>query len=340
MNNETVCAVIVTYNRKELLLECLKSLENQSRPINAIYIVDNDSTDGTPELLLENGYLKELPANELKENFEKTIQKDNTIIHYLKMHENTGGAGGFHEGVKRAYEDGYDWLWLMDDDAEPFKDALEKLSNYFDEDNVSALAGVVEEKNQITSCHRGFFDFNKFSILSIIDKVKLDLIRSNPVLKIDFASFVGILVKRKSISHVGFPKKEFFVYGDDFEYCIRLNNVGRILLVTNSIIQHKASSSKNFLEKKILGYRFARTYYENYWLNYFLVRNTIWILKRNRKPILYFWIVLIIAWFFNNFLILLFDDNKYKRLIFLTSAYKDGLKGNFDNKKPRKILYE
>ena len=96
MSSETVCAVVVTYNRKELLIECLEALENQSRPVDAIYIVDNASTDGTSELLLEKNYLGDLPSKELKENFEETIQKGNTVIHYLRMSKNTGGAGGFH----------------------------------------------------------------------------------------------------------------------------------------------------------------------------------------------------------------------------------------------------
>ena len=340
MNNETVCAVVVTYNRKELLIECLEALENQSRPVDAIYIVDNASTDGTPELLLEKKYLEELPVNEIKENFEETIQKDNITIHYHKMSENTGGAGGFHEGVKRAYEYSYDWVWLMDDDAEPLKDSLEKLSKYFDEDNVSALTGVVKTgKNQITSRHRGFFDFNKFSNWLIIDKVKSDLINNNEVLEVDFASFVGILVNRKSISEVGFPKKEFFIYGDDFEYCIRLREFGRILLIRDSVIEHKAQSSSKSLRKKIFGHKFVRMYYENYWINYYSLRNTVWILKRNRQFI-YFWIMLLISWLFSLFLIIILDDHKLRRMKFLSLAYIDGLNSNFDNKKPKDILYK
>jgi GT2 family glycosyltransferase len=53
-NKETVCAVVVTYNRKELLIECLDALCKQTRPIDAMYIIDNFSNDGTAELLLEN----------------------------------------------------------------------------------------------------------------------------------------------------------------------------------------------------------------------------------------------------------------------------------------------
>ena len=55
MSKDTTCAVVVTYNRKELLIECLESLRSQTRPLNAIYIIDNASTDGTPNLLLAEG---------------------------------------------------------------------------------------------------------------------------------------------------------------------------------------------------------------------------------------------------------------------------------------------
>lgn len=340
MIDVTVCAVVVTYNRKELLIECLEAVENQSKPIDAIYIVDNASTDGTPELLLEKKYLEELPAKELKENFEKTLKKDNTIIHYLRMSKNTGGAGGFHEGVKNAYKKGYEWLWLMDDDAEPINDAFEKLSDYFDEENVSALASVVKtEDNQLIPLHRGFFDFNKKSNWLIIDGIKLDLIDNNKVLKIEFASFVGILINRSSIREVGFPKNEFFIYGDDFEYCIRLGEAGRILLIKDSIIQHKEQSSSKFLKKSFLGHTFVRINYEYYWLDYYLIRNTIWILNKYRQKVL-FWIILITSWLFNTLMIVIFDDNKSKRISFLTSAYNDGLKGNFNNEKPKEILYD
>jgi GT2 family glycosyltransferase len=58
MNKETVCAVVVTYNRKNLLIECLEGLRKQTRPVDAICLVDNASTDGTPDLLLEKGYIK------------------------------------------------------------------------------------------------------------------------------------------------------------------------------------------------------------------------------------------------------------------------------------------
>lgn len=86
-----VAAVVVTYNRKELLRECLNALLNQTRPLDEIIVIDNASTDGTQEMIA-----KEFP-----------------YITYVLMSENIGGAGGFHEGMKLAYEKGYDWIWVF-----------------------------------------------------------------------------------------------------------------------------------------------------------------------------------------------------------------------------------
>ena len=66
-----VAAVVVTYNRKELLMECLEALLRQTRPLQAIYIIDNASTDGTPELLHREGYTPAWRRN--------TNQKTSTI---------------------------------------------------------------------------------------------------------------------------------------------------------------------------------------------------------------------------------------------------------------------
>ena len=108
---EKTATVVVTFNRKNLLKECLDSLLNLSEKPDSIIIVDNNSSDGTEEMLKEN-YL------------------ENKIFDYLRLRENSGGAGGFYYGMKRAYEKNFDWLWLMDDDVVAEKNALETYSKY------------------------------------------------------------------------------------------------------------------------------------------------------------------------------------------------------------------
>src|SRR5208283_3808991 len=116
---ESVCAVVVTYNRKCLLLECLEALFKQTYPLEAIYIIDNASTDGTPEMLKGKGVIRSIlnPDNyPLEEATEVVISGMHKIhIHYFRMHENIGGAGGFYYGTRLAHEAGHKWIWLMDD---------------------------------------------------------------------------------------------------------------------------------------------------------------------------------------------------------------------------------
>lgn len=111
---QKVTAVVVTYNRIELLKECINSLQMQQSLVESagdvqldILIVDNASNDGTHEWI--DGL---------------TAEKE---FHALHLSENTGGAGGFYSGMKWAVEHGADYVWIMDDDTIPEEDALVKL---------------------------------------------------------------------------------------------------------------------------------------------------------------------------------------------------------------------
>ncbi|AEH22447.1 glycosyl transferase family 2 [Thermodesulfobacterium geofontis OPF15] len=342
--SDKVCAVVVTYNRKNLLLECLKALRKQTRPIQGLYLIDNASTDGTPELLLEKGYITELPPQNIEEPWEKEFIIQNLTdgeeikLYYVRMHENTGGAGGFYEGVKRGYEKGYDWLWLMDDDAEPKEDALESLSIYFKNSNIVGLAGSVLLPNRtIAIYHRGKINFKKvFPLIQI--PLQLQEYQKQTV-EIDMASFVGLLVRRNAIEKIGFPKKDFYIHHDDIEYCIRLRSIGKILLVPKSIIFHK-KASKTEVEKFFLGRRKLRKNFSEYWLTYYGIRNLVWLGKRYSKSKTLFYYQMFKFLLRQILGIILLDDNKLKRIKFIINAYIDGLQGKFDNKKPKRLLYE
>ena len=142
---DTVAAVIVTYNRKELLAECILALLNQTHPLNKIFVIDNASTDGTYIMLERKGFL------------------NNSKISYHALPENMGSSGGFAEGIKKAHEEGFDWIWIMDDDSEPAPNALELLLEYSKEENVAAIANLeVNPQGKVVWSHRGNFSFNNF----------------------------------------------------------------------------------------------------------------------------------------------------------------------------------
>ena len=101
MKKEKIGCVVVTYNRKQLLYECLSALLKQSYPIDEIFLIDNASTDGTQSFLEEKGIIhnKEI-INE--KAFQYLSYNNLTKVNYIILNRNIGGAGGFNEGLQRA----------------------------------------------------------------------------------------------------------------------------------------------------------------------------------------------------------------------------------------------
>ena len=100
-----ITAVVVTYNRLELLKHGIECLRKQ-RQLSKIIIVNNGSTDGTTEWLKGIGGMASQVSTASKEPNIDVINQ-----------ENVGGSGGFYTGIKAAFDDGADWIWCMDDDV-------------------------------------------------------------------------------------------------------------------------------------------------------------------------------------------------------------------------------
>jgi len=318
-----ICTVVVTYNRYELLKECLDSLLKQTYKTD-ILVVNNASTDGTHNKIKDDKYL------------------ENQNIIYKKMNKNIGGAGGFYYGVKFALENAYDYVWLMDDDAEAELNTLEELVKNIDDSKYSAYApklliGTKENSNLCLSGHghRAMFDYYN-CIPSFQRPVSKEFYDSKLAL-IDLASFVGILIPISSVKKIGLPKEEFFIHHDDVEYSLRLSTIGKILMINSVSIYHKEQRQDEKIEKRFLWFKKNRIKFDKLWLKYFGLRNSIFIaLKYGKGLKRYFLIFKLYLELIKD--IILYDDNKCTRLVFATSSVLDGLKSTFDNEKPTKIL--
>lgn len=244
-NKHSVAAIVVTYNRKVLLKECLDSLLGQTVLVDAIVIVDNASTDGTAEFLRELGYL------------------ENPIIDYLLLPTNTGGAGGFHDGMKRGYDRGFDWLWLMDDDVIVLKDTFGKLLKYikkFSDSMTVLLCDIIDSDEHLSKTEE---------IEDIIYEVDER-----------YGNFVGYAIPCQIISKIGLPRKDFFIYYDDIEYSYRIiKNNGKLIKVKNSKVVHRDWQHMN--NKEVIEFFGKKYSYPNNpkWKIYYLIRNNI-ILNR------------------------------------------------------------
>jgi len=239
--NDTIATIVVTYNRKNLLLENLKSVLSQTHIPDAISIIDNASTDGTQNLLYEEGFIKETPPANLNEVWETTtelqVSNKKVLVNYVRLPRNTGGAGGFHEGIKRAYESGYDWLWLMDDDGKPSKTCLETLLKH--KDKALWLSPLVVNKDNpkelftwINYPHIGSHKYLK-TVEDAKSKAKDGLLYNIGI------SFNGQLIHRKLIKILGNVKKELFISADDTDYFLRAIQKGlNVITVVDAIFYH------------------------------------------------------------------------------------------------------
>ena len=292
---ERICAVVVTFNRKALLEECLTALLNQTRRLDEIIVVDNASTDGTDEIM--------------KTEFAG--------ITYVKLGENIGGAGGFHEGMKLAYEKGYDWIWVMDDDAIPKADALQRLLDcpMRIQEKVYVLASAVLNCDEtIFLAHRRLFDA-KAMTEKIIDASKYE----QDYFQMDTASFVGFLVSHKAIEQIGLPLKEMFIYFDDTEYSLRIRKKGIMFTVPASKIVHGERTKG--LKSSPWGQP------PSGWRKYYAIRNSIYTYRKYGKPGLSFYLRQLIETLYGIRETLRSSQAKSYNLKILLCGTFDGLRG-------------
>jgi GT2 family glycosyltransferase len=206
---ESVAVVIVTYNRADLLSRMLDGLAVQTRPVDAIFVVDNASTDHTREILTARREHPELPLQ---------------VTH---SEENLGGAGGFRLGVRLAYDAGHDRIWLVDDDVVPAVDCLEVLLAA-DEPCVAAIRedvrGVLVEKAAL--------DFDLGNPLSIrpkrssVDNTFADRSDMPERVELQNVSFEGFMFRREVVDTIGLPDASYFIFYDDVDFAMRARRAG------------------------------------------------------------------------------------------------------------------
>ncbi len=224
MNN--VAAIVVTYNRKELLRECIKALQASSRSVDII-VIDNNSTDGTRK------YIADLIGGN---------------VFYKRLKKNIGGAGGFSAGMKYAVRQGYEYIWIMDDDTIVKENSLEQLMNVTESvhDNFGFLSSSVKWIDG-SDCKMNIQTYK--SNLTDIEKAYAD----RGICPVKAATFVSLLFKADAIKEVGLPLKEYFIWGDDKEYTLRMSARFNCYNVVDSKVIHKMNNNEgsNITKDKI-----------------------------------------------------------------------------------------
>lgn len=283
-----VATIVVTYNRKDLLLGCIEHLSALKNAKADILIIDNASTDGTREAL------------------ENLI--DSQAIIYCNTGANLGGAGGFQYGVKEALRRGYRYLWLMDDDAYPEAESLEALLSADRELNgkYGFLSGIARWTDG-TPCK---MNIQKTGLKKTIEDY------SSPTVPVIMATFVSFFVKAETVMEVGLPIKEFFIWADDFEYSRRISLKYPCYAVNGSIVVHNMkSNNKVGIESE---------HPDRLWRYKYLYRNEVYIYSREgflARLYLFLRVVLHLSR-------VLFKarESKKEKLKIILSSYRSGFK--------------
>jgi rhamnopyranosyl-N-acetylglucosaminyl-diphospho-decaprenol beta-1,3/1,4-galactofuranosyltransferase len=237
-----VVAVVVTWNRRDLLLESLAAVLGQTRPPDAVIAVDNASTDGTADAVRAG-----FPA-----------------VRLATLAQNTGGAGGFAYGLALALADGADLVWLMDDDTVPEPGALHALLGARDQAGPADRPVLLASRVLWTDGRA--HPMNTPRAKPFATGAEQRRAAAAGCVPIRSASFVSILVDAAVCRQRGLPQADYFLWNDDFEFTTRLLRGAVGWLCPASVVVHKT---------KTFGSTDAdpgpRFFYE--------VRNKIWTLR-------------------------------------------------------------
>ena len=298
-----VTAVVVTFNRLDLLRGLLERLESVPG-LTEVLVVDNASTDGTGEWLA--GLADRDPAG------------DRATVPVLgrTLATNGGGAQGFHDGLSWAVERGADLVWLMDDDGLPEPDCLRRLLAEPDLDFWGPL--VVDEADperlvfpiRLPGGTRVVHRLSEVRAAAVGDRIEGIVIPFN-----------GVLVTRELVERIGLPRSEYFIWGDDHEYRLRAEAAGaRIATVATAQVRHPAVGS---LGTPMM---FGRTTYNHSpsdLKHYCMARNNLLNLREYKGWPHALAFVAKTLWFYG------FTRPSAHRLAMSLRAMADGLRGDF-----------
>jgi len=223
-----VFAGVLSYNRKEIAVICLRALLGQTRPVNQVVVFDNGSTDGTKDYLEREGLLA-------LEN-----------VSFVRVETNQGPAAGFTALFQHCYAEGCDWLWVMDDDVIPEPNALKELvsaytNNFSTPESIGFLASCLRTSDGLPN-----------NVPDIDNRQE----RSAPprwaellgqgLVRIQWSTFCSTFIPRSTMEKFGFPCADFYYGGEDIDYSLRIMHERPIYLVGKSTALHLRAVTGNF----------------------------------------------------------------------------------------------
>ena len=304
-----VCAVVVTYNRRAWLIECLQTLLAQSRALDGIVVVNNASTDDTQTAV------DALAA-----------QHPTMCWHIAHNTDNTGGAGGFAQGMQIAHEAGYDWIWVMDDDVLVRENALADLLKFADRADV--LHGRRTNPNGSP-----FYWQSTFIPWIGFSRPYPDSVFQNggDIWYTNVACFEGALIHRRVFDRIGYADPRYFLAWDDTEFGYRASEFFKVAYCNAYTLMRQRGHDNIDIGVRSL-YRASDMY------RYFHIRNRFLLIQTLLKCEPRVWVRALLRATYHSFTAVLFAKEMVRAAMFkeknlgipaLWRGLKDGLRGRF-----------
>jgi rhamnosyltransferase len=293
-----ILAYITAYQAEEALLSCLQAVNRQSVSVIHKLVVDN-----SPSLTYLGSSSSEL-----------------SLIHHP---ENIGVGGGMALALQMAFQEKYDFVWLLDQDSMPVDDCLERLlETYYSQQELFSPIGIVAplviDKTMNRYIGGGIFERYRFLEKSV------DTCAS--IIECDAPIISGSLLAVSAARTVGLPQVELFLDGVDLEYGLRLKHAGfRNLITTSAILNHHLGSP---MQVSRLGqYRYIHNY--STIRSYYYYRNHTYLdIHFSQSFYKYFAILYRCKVLAKEILLtLLYRDKKLKRIYASTLGSWHGFKG-------------
>lgn len=229
-----MAAVVLNYNGKDLTLQALESVRRLSYPSFDVVVVDNGSTDGSPEAVAAA-----FPDVEL-----------------VRTEENLGPAGGYNLGMVWAMERGYDYLLILNNDVEVHPEMLTELVRVAESDPAIGCVGpktyFFSDRRRLASAG-GVIRF-KESVTRERGQGALDRGQYDRDQEVAYVNGCGMLIRREAIEAAGLWDPVFFLSVEDADWCMRARRRGfRCHFAHRAILYHMVSDttgvytpSKNF----------------------------------------------------------------------------------------------
>jgi GT2 family glycosyltransferase len=223
MISPKVAIIVLNWNGRDCLHDCLISLSNLHYDRKDIIVVDNASTDGSYE--------------EAKRSFPN--------YHFMTTGTNLGFAGGMNAGIRAALERGADWCWLFNNDATAHPDSLNILIHHsFALPQAGLLSPIIfDPQHESLWFGKAIIRFFRMRTEHVMPKdAELGLAHySSPIL-----TGCALLIRKEVFARIGFLDETFFLYYEDADFSLRASQAGfGLSIVPQAIVQHKESSQSN-----------------------------------------------------------------------------------------------